>query len=95
MTEPFAQPVDPMSLGSKQNEEYKKAIRDMQLALDQKTLAVFNSPEGDALLEMWDDYFIRQGVIILGAPAGENEMREGRNQFIRRIRAVVNRARNA
>jgi len=92
MIDPLQQPVNP-SNQQKVNEEYKKAMLDLQRTHDQKLLALFNSPEGDAVLEMWDDFYLRQAVIIPGAPAGTDEMREGRNAFIRTIRATVNRAR--
>lgn len=92
MRDPLNQPINPFT-AHQSKEEYNKALEEIYLALEQKTLAVFNSTEGDALLDMWDDFFLRQPVIILNSVAGENEMREGRNSFIRKIRATVNRAR--
>ncbi len=93
MTEPLQQPVNPFTANNSEQMKRQQAIEAIQLQLDQKALAVFNSPEGDALLDMWDDVFIRQPVIIVGSQPGENEMREGRNTFIRKIRQTVNRAR--
>lgn len=93
MTEPLQQPVNPFTANNQTQAQIQKAIEEIQMQLDQKILAVFNSPEGDALLDMWDDVFVRQSVVIVGAQPGENEMREGRNSFIRKIRQTVNRAR--
>ena len=91
--DPLQQPVNPNTAHNEAQAKMLKAIEDLQMQLDQRILAVFNGPEGDALLDMWDDVFVRQPVVIVGAHEGENEMREGRNAFIRKIRQTVNRAR--
>lgn len=90
MSTPFNQPVDPFSHLSP---EQKKAMFDLNQTLDNATLALFNSPEGDRLLDLWDDHYVRQPVIWLGSPPGSDQMREGRNAFIRAIREKVNKAR--
>lgn len=91
--DPFKQPVNPMG-NRKLNEEQEKIIRDLQLEHDQKLLSVFNSTEGDALLDAWDDFYVRQPVFVNGNNgAWTTEMREGRNAFIRAIRAKVNTSR--
>lgn len=92
--DPFSQPVNPVNRQlSPEQEAQRRAILEIRNQLNQKILAIFNSPEGDALLDMWDDIYVRQAVIIEGAPPEANAAREGRNAFIRTIRAVVNRAR--
>lgn len=90
------QPVNPFShLSPEQQDAVKKAVNELKVKLDQAVLAVFNSAEGMHLLDMWDDYYIRQPVIMLGATELENHMREGRNTFIRALRETVNRANKA
>lgn len=94
MTNPLNQPLDPFSsMSPQQKKEYMNAVNELKLKLDQAVLSVFNSTEGEHLLELWDDHFVRQPVIMLGAPDQANAMREGRNAFIRTIRETVNRAR--
>jgi len=91
---PLHQPVNPFcGLTNEQVEEYKKAVHELQLSLEQAILHVFNSAEGDRLLGLWDDHCLRQPVIVIGSSEAENNMREGRNTFIRGIRQIVNRAR--
>jgi len=91
---PINQPVNPNPHAkSTEQEAHAKAMEAIQMAHRQKILAIFNSPEGDMLLDMWDDIFVRQPVIKCGDVDGRNEMREGRNDFIRMIRACVNTAR--
>ena len=91
---PLQQPVNPYSgLTKEQEEEYKKAVQELNHNHEQAILHVFNSAEGDRLLDKWDDHFLRQRVIVAGSTEVENHMREGRNEFIRYIRQVVNRAR--
>lgn len=93
MTEPFSQPVNPMTANTNANKDYAKIMRDLQLEHDQKLLNVFNSVHGDLLLDLWDDFYVRQPVVIPGTQPGEDSMREGRNSFIRKIRTTVKRAR--
>jgi len=89
MSAPFAQPVDPFA---HLTPEQKKAMFDLGQQLDQALLAVFNGPEADRLLDLWDDHYVRQPVIWLNSPSVSDQMREGRNDFIRRIREKVNKA---
>tara|TARA_R110000868_G_scaffold56650_5_gene175196 strand:- start:967 stop:1257 length:291 start_codon:yes stop_codon:yes gene_type:complete len=91
---PISQPVNPNpNARSEEQTQHAKAMEAIQLAHRQKILAVFNSAEGDMLLDMWDDIFVRQPVIKCGDTEGRNEMREGRNDFVRMIRSCVNTAR--
>lgn len=89
--DPLDKPIDPTA--NKRDAIYQKALEAIQQAHHQKILAVFQSPEGDALLDCWDDMYVRQPVVRLNDKPGANEMREGVNGFIRMIRAVVNRSR--
>jgi hypothetical protein len=91
MTDPFARPVNPMH--SQMSPEQREEIQKIQVAIDHKVLAVFNSPEGDVLLDAWDDIFTRQQVWVPNAPEGFAAFREGQNDLVRKIRATVNRAR--
>jgi hypothetical protein len=93
MTEPLHQSVNPYTANEQFKKNMQEAVNAINLMADQKILAVFNSPEGDALLDIWDDIYVRQAVILPKGLPGENEMREGRNAFIRHIRMIVNRAR--
>jgi hypothetical protein len=89
--DPISQPINPYA--NQMSQQQKKAMDDLQQIIDQKVLAVFNSPEGDALLDAWDDIYLRQPVFVLGAPEGYAQMREGENNIVRKIRKTVNRAR--
>lgn len=87
------QAINPDPQHKAQQDDHKKALEEIRNNHRNKVLAVFNSPEGDMLLDMWDDLFVRQAVVRPGDAEGRDAMREGRNDFIRMIRAFVQSAR--
>lgn len=66
--------------------------QEMHASLKNKIIAVFANPMGLDLLDYLDDMYLRQSVVVLGAPKGYAAMREGENKFIRMIRRIVNEA---
>ena len=57
-------------------------------------VAVFSGPHGQALLDRWDDVYLRQPVCPPGCVEGYGYKREGENALIIKIRRIVNTAKN-
>ena len=87
MTDPFAQKVDPFN--QRALEEYK---RQFDVELKNLIISVFANPQGLQLLDRWDDVHLRQPVCPVGAPKGTGYARSAVNDFIIKIRRIVNEA---
>jgi len=86
---PFHKPVNVFSaLDTKPKDEHKE----LHDSMSNKIIAVFANPAGLDLLDYLDDMYLRQPVVVLGAPDNYAAMREGENKFIRMLRTVVNKA---
>lgn len=87
MTDPFEQKVDPFNQRSIEN--FK---RQFDIELKNLIISVFANPQGLQLLDRWDDVHLRQPVCPVGAPEGYGYARSAVNEFIVKIRAIVNEA---
>lgn len=89
ITDPFAQKIDPFNQRTLALDKFKRH-------LDEETknliIAVFSNPHGIQLLDRWDDLHLRQPVCPIGAPEGTGYARSAVNDFIVKIRRIVNEA---
>jgi len=88
MTDPFAQQVDPFN--------QRKIIDSFRKQFDEETkglvVTVFATPHGLQLLDRWEDLHLRQSVCPIGAPEGTGYARSAVNDFIVKIRRIINEA---
>ena len=70
----------------------KNTSNALEESLKNKLVAVFANPVGLDLLDYLDDVYLKQPVVVMGAPPEYSAIREGENRFIRMIRTIVNQA---
>lgn len=89
MNNPFSKPVNAFTA---LDINVASTHKELHESLKNKIISVFANPMGLDLLDYLDDMYLRQPVVVPGAPKEYAAMREGENKFIRMIRRIVNEA---
>lgn len=86
---PFTQMVDPFTgkAGT-----VKSPRHEIEEDTNRMIVSLFASPDGLRLLDRWDDIYLRQPTCPVGCAEGYGYARSAVNEFIVKIRRIVNEA---
>lgn len=94
MTDPFSQPVNPMTsqAPTMAQQAQKAQFEALNNKVKEQIIAVFCNPHGLQLLETWEQIYLRAPACPPGCPEGYGYMRSAQNEFVTKIRLAVEQA---